>query len=135
MRARKPVQFARFARSFYRPLKICSNKTRPKYIFFLNFFFCLLELRRFIFIFINLKFKTELIHFLEKNLCGRLGGLNASCVQYMEAYGKTILYELGQKVNPSVICHQIGLCATRTISAPVVEQKVNTYMIILSIKN
>jgi saposin len=58
--------------------------------------------------------KTDdvILAFIEKNLCARLGSLNATCVQYVEDYGKIILYELSQKIDPSIVCNHLGLCET-----------------------
>ena len=59
--------------------------------------------------------ETEVLTFIEKNLCGRLGPLNEVCVQYMETNGRSILYELGQKIDPSVVCNHFGLCQTQVL--------------------
>lgn len=42
--------------------------------------------------------ETEAITFIEQQLCTKLGPLNQICVQYIEANGRAILYELGQKI-------------------------------------
>jgi len=58
--------------------------------------------------------KDEVVAFIEKDLCGFFGDLNATCVQYIEAYGKMLLYYLGQQVDPSTICHNtLHLCSTK----------------------
>lgn len=44
------------------------------------------------------KIKDEIIAFIEKDLCNRLGSLSQVCTQYVEAYGKVIIYELSQKI-------------------------------------
>ena len=55
-----------------------------------------------------------MISLIEKQLCGKLGALNATCVEYVEAYGKVIIYELSQKIDPSIICHTtLHLCAVK----------------------
>ena len=59
--------------------------------------------------------KDQVLALIEKELCGKLGALNATCVQYVESYGKVILYELSQKIDPSVICHNIGLCSMKPV--------------------
>jgi saposin len=61
------------------------------------------------------KTEDQVLAFIEKQLCGKLGALNATCVQYVESYGKVILYELSQKIDPSIICHNIGLCAMKPV--------------------
>lgn len=45
-------------------------------------------------------------------MCGRLGSLNASCVQYLEANGAQILYELAHKI---VCCLKSLLCMPRVV--------------------
>ena len=67
-----------------------------------------LELNEFLF------FKDEVIALIEKQLCGHLGALNATCVEYVDAYGKVIIYELSQKIDPSIICHNtLHLCSAK----------------------
>jgi hypothetical protein len=52
--------------------------------------------------------KAQVIGFIEKELCARLGALNGTCVQYVEAYGPVILHELGQKlVKTFLLCLDI----------------------------
>lgn len=68
------------------------------------------------------KTEVEIVDYIEKHLCGRLGALNATCVQYVDAYGKQIIYELGKKIDPSVICHSIGLCAVENPKPTVIEK-------------
>ncbi|RNA08675.1 proactivator polypeptide-like [Brachionus plicatilis] len=61
------------------------------------------------------KTEDEILNFIEKNLCSRLGSLGQICDEYVSAYGKIILYELAQKIDPSVICNHLGLCETKNI--------------------
>jgi hypothetical protein len=42
--------------------------------------------------------ESEVLAFIEKNLCGRLGALNGTCTQYMETEGREIIYELSMKI-------------------------------------
>jgi saposin len=63
------------------------------------------------------KTEAQILSLIEKELCGKLGSLNSTCVQYVEAYGRTILYELGQKIDPSIVCHHIGLCDAKPVPA------------------
>ena len=44
------------------------------------------------------KTESEVLAFIEKNLCGRLGALNGTCTQFMETEGREVLYELSMKV-------------------------------------
>ncbi len=74
-----------------------------------------LELFNFCWIKINFFFfKDEVIALIEKQLCGHLGALNGTCVEYVDAYGKVIIYELSQKIDPSIICHNtLHLCSAK----------------------
>jgi len=42
--------------------------------------------------------ESEVLAFIEKNLCGRLGALNGTCTQFMETEGREIIYELSMKI-------------------------------------
>lgn len=54
----------------------------------------------------------EVISFIDNQLCSKLGALSATCKTYVDAYGAVIIYQLAQKIDPSIVCHNIGLCAT-----------------------
>ena len=58
--------------------------------------------------------EEEVIGFIENQLCSKLGALSETCKSYVEAYGKVVIYELAQKINPSIVCQHIGLCSTVT---------------------
>jgi hypothetical protein len=62
----------------------------------------------------------EEIDFIERQLCGKLGPMNSTCCQYMDTNGRQILDQLSKKVDPAVICKDIGLCSTQkpSINAP-----------------
>jgi len=67
--------------------------------------------------------EEEIILFIEKALCSNLGSLRDSCVQYLEANGKNILYQLGQDIHPSIICLQLGICRSgEKIEEPKISQ-------------
>jgi len=61
----------------------------------------------------NNRTEDQVITFIEKQLCGKLGPMNATCVQYIEANGRQILDQLAKKIDPSVVCKNIGLCSTQ----------------------
>lgn len=41
--------------------------------------------------------ETEIINFIENQVCGKLGALASVCNQYVEAYGRIVIEELIQK--------------------------------------
>lgn len=43
------------------------------------------------------KTETEIIQFVENQLCSKLGALASVCNQYIEAYGRIVIEELIQK--------------------------------------
>ena len=51
------------------------------------------------------KTESEVLAFIEKNLCGRLGPINASCTQFMETEGREVIYELSQKIVSIIFLH------------------------------
>ncbi|CAF0924437.1 unnamed protein product [Brachionus calyciflorus] len=73
------------------------------------------------------KTEDEILKFIEKDLCNRLGSLSAICTQYVQAYGKVILYELSQKLDPSIVCNHLGLCETKVVAQhPVLKKMSNS---------
>jgi hypothetical protein len=42
--------------------------------------------------------KDQIINFLDTQLCGKLGALSDICKNYVDQYGKLIIYELTQKI-------------------------------------
>lgn len=44
------------------------------------------------------KSEAEVLSFIEKNLCGKLGPFNGTCTQFLETEGKTILDDLTNNV-------------------------------------
>lgn len=62
------------------------------------------------------KTETEVIDFVETHLCNKLGGLKSICDQYFETNGREIVYKLANKIDPTIICHNIGLCAFRKVA-------------------
>jgi hypothetical protein len=47
--------------------------------------------------------ESEIISFIDQQLCAKLGPLNQICTQYVDANARTILYELGQKIVNKII--------------------------------
>ena len=56
--------------------------------------------------------ETLVINYIKQGLCAKLGPLNQACSQYVDQNGRKILYELGQDIDPSIVCHEIGVCST-----------------------
>lgn len=46
-----------------------------------------------------IKLQEQVLQFIEKNLCGRLGPLNGTCVNFLETTGKQILADLVNVVS------------------------------------
>jgi len=59
--------------------------------------------------------ETEIIIFIKSQLCAKLGPLNQICSQYVDANARTILYELGQKIDPSIVCSHFGICQSNLV--------------------
>ncbi len=60
---------------------------------------------------------TKIFKFVEKELCGRLGGsLNQTCVDYVEQEGPLILAMLEKSVDVGLVCRAIGLCLKVQVS-------------------
>jgi len=73
------------------------------------------------------KTEDQILSFIEKDLCNRLGSLSQICTQYVQAYGKVIIYELSQKIDPSIICNHLGLCETKVVAPhPVLKKMSNS---------
>lgn len=52
----------------------------------------------------------RIFKFVEKELCYRLGNMNQTCVDYIEQEGELLLHLIEKQVDPSAVCHQMGLC-------------------------
>ncbi|RNA12359.1 proactivator polypeptide-like [Brachionus plicatilis] len=52
----------------------------------------------------------KVLNFIEHQLCGRLGTLNNTCVEYVEQEGAEIIELLIKSVDPAMVCHAMGLC-------------------------
>lgn len=61
---------------------------------------------------------AKVLNFIEKQLCSRLGSLNSTCVEYVEQEGAEIIQLLIDAVDPSFICHAMGLCLKVQVTGP-----------------
>ncbi|CAF0924419.1 unnamed protein product [Brachionus calyciflorus] len=61
---------------------------------------------------------TKVLNFIEKQLCYRMGSLKETCVQYVEQEGAEIINLLINSVDPSIVCHFMGLCLKVQITKP-----------------
>lgn len=52
----------------------------------------------------------KVLNFIEHQLCGRLGTLKTTCIEYVEQEGAEIIELLIKSVDPALVCHAMGLC-------------------------
>ena len=67
--------------------------------------------------------ETKILDFIESQLCARLGAYNSTCVEYVSAEGAIILELLAKSVDPSIVCHGMGLCLKVQVSDEFVNEK------------
>lgn len=56
--------------------------------------------------------EAQVIAFIDKELCARLGPLSSLCVQFVNSSGAQIIEELISGLNVSTICSKFGLCSS-----------------------
>lgn len=80
---------------------------------------------------INKHSDEKVLLFIEKQLCGRLGSLNNTCVEYVQEEGAEIIKFLLQEIDPSLICRAMGLC----LKIQVTDEYINEKFYDLNVRN